>query len=255
MTAALLGALSWEPQIKGALYVLLAVVILVGSTFLILGTDVGSRLGFQLTAAGLFGLLVTLGTIWWVRGIGPVGPSPTWKTQDVITGSISQTREEALVGFPDVWRKLEPSDPEVADAQPVVDADLVIRPGEPGGAFKRSSDYLVVGAYQKGGETYGPVGLNFRPFDVFHKPNYLVVQVQQVKEHPALPGQPVAKPQADTSTPVVSVVLLRDLGSKRLNPAVFTISCALIFGLLVYQLHSRDKELLARREAAKVAAR
>jgi hypothetical protein len=47
--------------------------------------------------------------------------------------------------------------------------------------------------------------------------------------------------------------MVRDLGSLRLNPAVFTIASALLFGLLVYQLHTRDKELMAKR--AKEAAR
>ena len=44
-----------------------------------------------------------------------------------------------------------------------------------------------------------------------------------------------------------TVLLLRDLGHKRLNPAVATISSAMIFGLLVYQLHTRDKEAMAKR--------
>jgi hypothetical protein len=39
--------------------------------------------------------------------------------------------------------------------------------------------------------------------------------------------------------------MVRDLGSLRLNPAVFTIASGLLFGLLVYQLHTRDKELMA----------
>ena len=46
--------------------------------------------------------------------------------------------------------------------------------------------------------------------------------------------------------------MVRDLGSLRLNPAVFTIASALLFGLLVYQLHTRDKELMALQESSKI---
>jgi len=45
----------------------------------------------------------------------------------------------------------------------------------------------------------------------------------------------------------VSVVMVRDLGSLRKNPGVFTVAVGLLFGLLVYQLHTRDKELMALR--------
>ena len=107
----------------------------------------------------------------------------------------------------------------------------------------------MVGAAEKGGETYGPFGMpNFRPIDILHKPHYLVVQVQPVVEQEATPG--AAPPRARRPTrrrPVYTVVMVRDLGRLRLNPAVVTIASALIFGLLVYQLHTRDKEAMAKR--------
>lgn len=248
MTAALLGALSWEPQIKGALYVLLAVAILVGSACLLLSTNMGARLGFQLTAAGLFGLLTTIGLVWWVNASGPVGVSPSWTPVETIVGSASTSRQEAMIGFPEGWRHLEPTDPEVADAQPVVDGEVVAEPGERGGVFSASSDYLVIAAFQRGGESHGPFGIKARPFNLFHKPSYLVVQVQHVIEVTPGPGEAVAAPAPDPSAPVVNVLLLRDLGSERLNPAVFTISSGLIFGLFVYQLHVNDKAAVRRRE-------
>jgi hypothetical protein len=244
VTDALLAALSWEPQIKGGLYVLLAVLILPGSVYMILATDTGARLGFQLAAAGLSGFMVIIGAVWWVYGIGPQGPTPTWKQVTVAVGDPAQSRREVLQEFPRDWKKLEISDPEVADAQPVVDGALT---GE-GGRFESATDYLVVGAFDRGGETYAPFGLpSFRPIDILHKPHYLVVQVQPVIEQEATPGAPPPRPQADPAAPVYSVLLLRDLGHLRLNPAVATISSALIFGLLVFQLHTRDKEAMAKR--------
>ena len=245
MTDVLLGALTWEPQIKGGLYVLLAVLILPGSVYMILATNTGARLGFQLAAAGLSGFMVIIGSVWWVYGIGPQGPGPVWKAETIVVGDPAQGRAAALHGFPEDWEKLEISDPEVADAQPVVDGDLT---REEGGLFQSSTEYIVVGAANKGGETYAPFGLpTFRPIDILHKAHYLVVQVQPVIQQEATPGAAPPVPKADPAAPVYSVLLIRDLGHLRLNPAVATISSALIFGLLIFQLHTRDKEAMAKR--------
>jgi len=240
-----LGALTWEPNVKGGLYVLLAVLILPGSVYMLLATNTGARLGFQLAAAGLSGFMVIIGMVWWAYGIGPQGPAPIWMAEEIVTGDPALGRPEALQGFPKEWEKLEITDPEVADAQPVVDGDLT---GEEGGLFESATEYVVVGAYARGGETYAPLGLpTFRPIDILHKPHYLVVQVQPVVKQEATPGAAPPIPRADPAAPIHSVLLLRDLGHLRLNPAVATISSALIFGLLVYQLHTRDKEAMAKR--------
>ncbi len=239
------AALTWEPNIKGGLYVLLAVLILPGSVYLILATNTGARLGFQLAACGLSGFMVIIGMVWWAYGIGPQGPSPVWVPVTVVTGDPTQSRQGQLADYPDGWDKLEVTDPEVADAQPVVDGDLT---REEGGLFQSATDYIVVGAAAKGGETYAPFGLpTFRPIDILHKPHYLLVQVQPVVKQEATPGAAPPIPRADPAAPVYSALLIRDLGHKRLNPAVATISSALIFGLLVYQLHTRDKEAMAKR--------
>ena len=245
---AVLGALQWDPQVKGGLYVLLAVLILPGSVYVLLATNTGARLGFQLAAAGLTGWLVILGTTWWIYGIGPKGPAPTWKPQTIVSADPSKSSSTpVLQGFPKGWEKLEISAPEVADAQPVVDGALTNN-GEAGGRFKDAAEYLVVGADSRGGEHYAPFGLPaIRPIDLFHKPHYLVVQVQPVLKQETTPGAAPPKPKVDPAAPVYSVLMIRDLGHKRLNPAVATISSALIFGLLVFQLHTRDKEAMAKR--------
>ena len=241
----LLGAISWEPTVKGGLYVLIAFLTLCGSSYLILGTNVGSRLGFQLAAAGLFGFMVIIGTVWWVYGIGPKGPTPTWEPKLTVSGDLARTQSETLAGFPEGWKKLELSDPAVADAQPVVDGALT---NEDTGLFEAPADYLPVAAFEKGGETYSLLPfLNFRPFNLWHKPHYLVIQVQPVREQETPPGGAPPKPEVDPSQAPVAVGMIRNLGALRLHPAVATLSSLLIFGLLVYQLHTRDKEAMAKR--------
>jgi hypothetical protein len=244
--ADVLGALTWNPQVKGALYVLIAVVVLPGSGFLILSTNVGARLGLMLALAGLFGWIATLSAVWWVYGRGPVGKAPVWKAESVVTGDLRAAggRHGALENYPEDWEKLAPTSPEVADAQPIADSKIV----GPKAAFKSASDYVVLGAFAKGGDAYGPFHvLNFRPFDVFHEPHYLTIQVQKALKQEAAAGQPPPRATADPQSPPVAVVMVRDLGTLRLNPALVCIACSLIFGVICYQLHQRDKEAAAQR--------
>jgi hypothetical protein len=243
VTDSVLLALSWNPQVRGGLYVLIAVLVLCGSGFLILGTNLGGRLGFQAAAAGLMGFMVLIGMVWWVYGIGPEGDAPTWVPRFTVQGDLGQTGGEILAGFPREWEELDLADPAVADALPVADGELT---AEEGGFYEGAADYLPVAALEKGGETYGPFGiLNFRPLNLFHKPHYLIIQVQGVVEQEAIPGAAPPRPMVDPNQPRTAVVMVRDLGSERLNPAIFTIASTLLFGLLVYQLHTRDKELMA----------
>jgi hypothetical protein len=242
----LLGALSWNPQIKGALYVLIALVVLPGSAFLLLSTNLGARMGFLLAAAGFFGWMATLGSVWWVYGQGYKGREPAWEAQSVVTGDPARHgRDEALEKFPDEWKKLEPSDPSVLDAQPVADSRLV----GPRARFQSASDYVLLQAAERGGETYGPLHLlNFRPFDVFHEPHYLVIQVAPALKQEAAPGQPPPSPQPDPQAEPVAVLMVRDLGNLRLYPAMITLACGSLFGVICYKLHVRDKEAAAARE-------
>ncbi len=239
------GALAWNPQIRGALYVVIALVVLPGSVYLLLATNMGARLGFLMAAAGFFGWMFTLSAVWWVYGTGPKGREPTWKPKEVVVGDLAQSATNPMAaGFPKDWKKLEITDPEVADAQAVVDTKIV----GPKAEFKSSSDFLPVSAAEIGGEKYGPFHLgNFRPLNIFHEPHFLVIQVQKAVKPPAVAGQPPPKAEVDPSAPVVSVIMVRDLGALRENPGVVCLCCGALFGVLCYRLHTRDKEAMAQR--------
>ena len=70
-----IAGLDWDIAIRGILVVLVGVVVLPGSVYLLLGTNLGARLGFSVAAAGLFGFLTILTAVWWIQppGIGPMG--------------------------------------------------------------------------------------------------------------------------------------------------------------------------------------
>jgi hypothetical protein len=92
MTPQILAAIAWSPGFKGLLTVAVAVIILCGSTFLILSTNSGPRLGFQLALTGLMGWLFVMGAIWAIYGIGYKGPAPTWKVVDTVSGDPAESR-------------------------------------------------------------------------------------------------------------------------------------------------------------------
>ena len=73
--------------------------------------------------------------------------------------------------------------------------------GEPGRKYFEAGEYVTVGAFDTGGERYGPFHvLNFRPFDLWHEPHYFVLQVQGSFRPEALPGQAAPAARADPRT-------------------------------------------------------
>ena len=280
MTSNLLAALAWDPQIRGALIVVTAFVILPGSVYLLLATNTGAKVGFLLAAAGFFGWMAVMGWIWVVYGIGIKGDPPTWEVEEVVTGDVAErgTTDEAQ-GFPNGWRKLEAGDAILGDAQ--ASADKVLAPvdaaeGE-GGAeveapvqpvFEDLTDYVQVGGYAKGGENYwipggglksetyvGNRGSNVvtKAFErlkrgPFHAPHYAVIQVQPVEDPEA------TKLEADPDAPITSVVMVRDLGNLRFPSLMVAISMSIVFALVANALHKRDQEIMAARRAAPATA-
>ncbi len=76
----ILAGIAWDPQIRGFLAVLVGVVVLMGSVYLLLGTNIGARLGFLIALSALFGWCTIMGLTWWVYGtIGMLGEAPRWE--------------------------------------------------------------------------------------------------------------------------------------------------------------------------------
>lgn len=109
-----LAAIGWDPEIRGILTVVVAVVILCGSVYLIVATNVGSRLGFLIALAGLFGWFVTMGVIWWIYGIGRIGRLPSWEVVEVNYGDTSQAQVEDVRNLP-AFEELPTGDEVIAD--------------------------------------------------------------------------------------------------------------------------------------------
>jgi len=298
----LASALHWDPQIRGFLIFLTAVIILPGSVFMILSTNVGAKIGFVLAATGIFGWICALAIIWAVYGSNPTtgmqGGAQGWVVKEIVTGDlVAHSSVPAVVtGFPNDaastatlqnggtvngWRKISTGGPGLADAQAFADkyltpavtvGEVVPKPPRFAPPFKTTQDYVPIGGYAKqstdyllrigsykvrwtiGWPTWWGASKGHHELYIRHPTYYFVIRVQ-----PALPtvnirGAAPTLPAADVTKPVTSVVMVRDVGSRRLPALMVALGSGLIFAVCCSFLHRRDKEILRRKALAAVPA-
>jgi hypothetical protein len=307
----LFAGIAWNPGLRGALSVLVGVVVLMGSIYLILATNTGARLGMLLALAGLSGWLVILTFYWTVSppAIGPTGPLPTWEPVEIIYNSdgvdpatevadslpqpeaVAAIRDDILANNPEVAEAFAntPSLSEIASENPglVEDAALggwsVVAGTEAGeaqaaadavlveeGVFSATSDYVKLEVFEIGGkpdrddvpddEWYEEAWTRIRykvETTVFwkHPPHYAVVEVQAVTPQETRPGEAPPRPEADPDAPVISVVLVRDLGNQRGTPGLYFVISLSFFVIFTLMLHFRDKTLDKNLAAAEPATK
>ena len=254
----LLASLTWDPQIRGAAIVLAGVVMLPGSVYLLLATNMGAKLGFVLAITGLAGWMTVMGAVWMVFGIGLKGPAPVWKVKEVLQGPVAQSLLPVADGFPSGWTELHAGDAQLADAQAKADELLApsAAPAAGHGAaekkpdpvaerfdspFSSTADYVLLHGYKIGGEKYF---LTLR-----HRPHYVMIQVKPALfEEDATPAG--FKPQPDLTAETTTVIMIRDLGHLRLPPFLVMLTSGIIFGVCCWNLHERDKEIWRAKAAA-----
>lgn len=257
MLSALLS-IDFSPGLRGVVVTAIMFVVLIGGTYLIIGTNVGARLGFLITATAFAGWMMSMAIIWAIYGIGLSGPVPTWEPAEPITivrdGSLLNRAEvidtpintdgldapaaakkvsETLVA--DGWTILEDSDPRRGQAVASADEILQIEAEE----FS-AGEYTPVAVFDKGGERYPKIGESLDFFAFFHKPRYSIVEVAPLVEQRVEPGRAPARAQIDTTQPHRYVVMIRDLGARRLPAILIAIGSGIIFFLLAWVLHRRE---------------
>ena len=253
MTLATLLALSWKPELRGVIVVMIGFVVLCGSVYLIVGSNVGARLGFLIALSGLFGWMMIMGVIWWVYGIGLTGRTATWKPAnpvtivkdgDLIGAGILNTGDPLQEGY----IKLPEEDP--GRGQAIASADVILQETDTFAA----GEYTALAVYDKGGDRYPKVGdsLDFLAFR--HEPHYALVEVQANVPLLTEPGRAPLGAEIDESQPRTYVLMLRDLGTKRQPAIVLTFGSGLILGVLCWLMARRDRTLAANRAGALVKA-
>jgi hypothetical protein len=125
-----LAGIAWDPQIRGFLATLVGVVVLLGSVYLLLLTNVGARLGFLIAASAVFGWMTIMGGVWWVYGtIGMLGEAPHWEVVEVVyPGTEDAGLEEARTldtsGLPPAEELNDLAPDELEEIRPELEADL-----------------------------------------------------------------------------------------------------------------------------------
>jgi len=169
--------------------------------------------------------------------------------------------------LPKGWKLLASSDPQTGEAQAAASAYVV----DGSHIFDAQSDFVVLDAYSLGGKkprdewhckatsiaSWGNCGrrAGFKIQRVVSWPfgqpaHYAVVQIQRVVPQQTLPGQPPPLAKADPSQDVISVVMERNLGDKRLPSVGVTLFSAIVFAICCNSLHRRDKLVAEARAAA-----
>jgi hypothetical protein len=229
--------LSWDPTIRGYLVVATAVAVLCGSVYLLLATNTGVRLGFLIAVAGLTGWMTIMGSMWWLYGIGWIGEAASWKVREVVVSdSADDTGAATTQDARDLsdWKDLPQGGGDAAAA-----ADEALTGDDsPVATFESTQDYTQIAAKETGGKDPDSL-LSELPGP--HPPHYAVVQVQPVIDVEVPFGETPPPAEPDPDAQVFTVVLERDLGTKRLVPAAFTIVCGIFFGVTCNVLHRRDK--------------
>jgi hypothetical protein len=255
----------WYPTILGVLVVVAAVALFCGTVYLLLGTNLGARLGFLVAVAGLSGLMVLLSLLWLTTG-SPLntlkGRIPEWVAKESIDNAdLAQSKISAVQNIRETGREVDAT--EEANIKAAVDTALVAT--TEGGAegeeqvasankfavYESATDYLVQDIFETGG------GNIFSQVDIttgggfpwvhvsLHKPLYAVVYLCAAdKDAEIVPfGESPPEPRCDESQEPFALVFERDLGSLRVPPFVAMVASAIVFALSLLGLHWRERDL------------
>lgn len=232
----LVAGIAWDPQLRGILAVLVGVVVLMGSVYLLLGTNLGSRLGFLVALSATFGWCTIMGLTWWAYGtIGMLGEAPSWEVKEVVyisgttddSGLAVAALEEARIldtsalppaeelndldeeAFEEVRRELEPTlsgwsllpeaNPSFGEAKATVDEHFVDHPDEELG-LRGAADYIATFSFERGGKE----GLPDDPSRIDRITTALRETFWQVQHPPhfaIIQVQPVIEQEAEAGQP------------------------------------------------------
>ncbi|TFH15258.1 MAG: hypothetical protein E4H05_08485, partial [Acidimicrobiales bacterium] len=220
-------AIAWENELRGLLTVIIAVVILCGSIYGIMATNLGSRLAFLVTIAGLAGWMMLMGAVWMIYGIGLRGPDPTWQPvagsavlQDVnalgsagVLDPNAEVPDGAAAGesaelvsdafLEQGWVVLDTASPAFGQAQAAATEILIEEEAFTAGQFE------VVEVFDIGGERYPKINdsLDFLAFR--HTPHYVVAEAAAFVPVRTEPGRAPVRPELDETRDRVYVYMIR----------------------------------------------
>ncbi|MEJ7583831.1 MAG: hypothetical protein WKF43_07015 [Acidimicrobiales bacterium] len=192
----------------------------------------------------------------------PEGPGLKRPNLGDLLGVKPDLADTVAQDLPEGWDLLATSDPQTGEALASASNYLT----EVSNKFESTDDFIALESFSRGGKDKLKDDANLLDRASFkvqrvvtwplgHPVHYGVVQVQRVVEQETVPGQAPPLPVADEEQPVLSVIMERDLGTKRLPSVILTIFSAVVFGICCNSLHRRDKLVTEARSAATALAR
>jgi hypothetical protein len=237
----------WNPTILGVLVVVSAVILFCGSIYLLLGTNLGARLGFLVAFTGLMGFLVVLSVLWMTTA-SPLntikGRVPAWKVKQVVA-DLDEARIDKARSIKREGEKVDAT--EAANVKAAVDEALVTEEAtaaEPEPPEKKFAEFAEVTEFMTG-DTYetGGGNPNLLDFEIRHQPLIAAVEYCAVVDVEVPFGLPPPEPECDPQSDQQGFIILEyDLGSLRVPPVVAFLMFTVLFGLGLLALHWREKD-------------
>lgn len=262
MTALVLAGLEWDITTRGILFPAIMAIILCGSSYVILATNVGNRLGFLLANAAFWGWMTLMTVAWMIYGIGLKGNPPSWKVQEVITnvGNAQSDRVATLSKWdgkgklPKGWTAVAEGTTTRGEAQSSTDAFVVEEKLFPSAVMYAHVGGAEIGGSQRlklrprlesGGDWWNPG--DYRFMGLLHQKRYYVDTIAPYKldafGSPALDAK--NKPIIDTTKKPMQVVMVRNLGNLRQPAFKIFLASLILLGVSTRSLHKRDKLVMA----------
>ncbi len=167
--AAKTGSFAWDPTVRGVLFPFIMFMILCGSSYLIMSTNMGNRLGFLVAAGAFFGWMTIMAGVWMIYNIGLQGTAPSWKPNEVLIGDnllVAQDQTAAKIPLGEFhtpetapkpgggWSFVPEGGQARGDSQSALDVRLA--PKEGNKFYADPADYTVLATYEKGAPDLKP---------------------------------------------------------------------------------------------------
>jgi hypothetical protein len=244
----------WYPTILGVLVVVSAVVLFIGSIYLLLGTNLGARLGFLVTFTCLMGFLLVLSFLWTTTASpleSPKGRVASWSVIENVN-DVSKAKTEAVRNI--VGKQNKASAIDASNVLASVDAALISKVSTPTvkytandnrfAKFQDVTQFMVLQTWTIGGSSP-----QFWKGQINHADKYAVIQYCATAPQTQTFGLPPLPPQCANDQRGY-IVAKYDYGTLRLPPFLVIVITGLLFGLGLVLLHWREKDEMAAAEAA-----
>ncbi len=253
----LVTASIWYPTILGVLVVLAGIGLFCGSIYLLLGTNLGARLGFLVAFTCLTGFMCIMSLLWLTTASpleSPKGRVASWKVVEVVP-DVKNAKTAAVRDI--AQPKNKASSTEASNVLASADAALITKVQTPTvkvapndnryAQFSGVTDFMVLETYAVGGSDP-----QFYKGEFNHSNRYAVVEYCATAQQTQTFGLPPLPPECASGADAKKgfVVLQYDYGTLRLPPFIVFAISAILFGLGLLGLHWREKDEMAI-EAAK----